>query len=213
MKIGQVAFLLALATAIALSIGFGIAIVDLQNTNAVDRTLLIATQVQAAQQQALLAGLIPVAPTRTVLQSGVYNLFLDWGLGFIGEEMPYRVVDLENVVVFELDLPVNVSWALVPGAPYYSFYAANFFPEVSFVPPPYMYLTKQNRERIIVSSGCLTNGNCALLGEDQNFNLVPNLLRLIASPFFIDTFFIVGSGLSGETVSFNGTWVIPVPSF
>jgi len=84
MKIGQVAFLLALATAIALSIGFGIAIVDLQNTNAVDRTLLIATQVQAAQQQALLAGLIPVAPTRTVLQSGVYNLFLDWGLGFIG---------------------------------------------------------------------------------------------------------------------------------
>lgn len=208
------AFVLAVATAIGLGVGFGITISDLQAASSTDRSLLVAAQVQAAQQQAILAELLFVPPPiRIILQTGVYNFFLDWGLGFIGEEMPFRIVDLGNVAVFELDLPVNVSWTLVPGAPYYTMYAVNFSPEVIFTPPPYMFLTKQNRERIIVSSGCLTNGDCTLLGEDQNMNLVPNLLRINANPFFIDTFTLSGTGLSGQTVSFNGTWVIPIPSF
>lgn len=176
--------------------------------------MLVETRSRAATQEAILAELLPNT-TRTVLQVGTYNLFLDWGLSFVGEEMEYRIVEVANVVMLEMDLP-TATWNLVPGAPYYSLYAVNFSPEVliaKYVNPTYVFITQRNREQFRVSSGCLATGDCALLGQDQDMNLIPNLVRINSNHFYIDTFLLVGSGLSGEALSFgSGPWVFPIPS-
>lgn len=188
---------------------------------------LALSQARVAQQEAIVAEIIlnstEPAPVRNVLQTGTYTYYFrgDNQLTFL---LDFRTVELitptHNIVVIELDLP-SAPIVLDDGGGFYNMEFYDFSPQPLFSQSSAtyrLYLTKQNRDRFVISDGCLASGECALMGNDNLSNLIPSLVAIDAPLFgpgdLYMQFYIVGapSVLTGKTLTWNGPLIIPIPS-
>lgn len=119
-----------------------------------------------------------------------------------------------------LDLP-SAPIVLDDGGGFYNMEFYDFSPQPLFSQSSAtyrLYLTKQNRDRFVISDGCLASGECALMGNDNLSNLIPSLVAIDAPLFgpgdLYMQFYIVGapSVLTGKTLTWNGPLIIPIPS-
>lgn len=221
-SLGLPAFVLALLTLIALAIGFGISITNLQGSLSSTRNDLSLARLKAAEQESVLAELIMNStnppPVRNVIQSGTYRFIVNNGevdqVQFTGQE--YRLVEIispvRTFIILEVDMP-STSVTLEPvGLELYrvtfiNFVPAPLLPFLEFETP--LFLNQQNRNRFAVTGNCLSTGDCVLAGlHTENFEstFIPNIISINYSNLYL-VLYVIGppSVLEGQSLSFSGT--------
>lgn len=224
-SLGLPAFVLALLTLIALAIGFGVSITNLQGSSTSTRSELSLARLKAAEQESVLADLILNStnppPVRNVIQNGTYRFIVKYGeidplnqVQFIDQQ--YRLVEIispvRTFIILEVDMP-STSVILEPiGLELYSVSFSNFVPAPLL---PYfefqtsLFLNQQNRNRFAMSGNCLSTGDCILAGQHiENFEsfFIPNIITINYSNLYL-ALYIIGppSVLEGQTFSLSGT--------
>lgn len=221
-SLGLPAFVLALLTLIALAVGFGISITNLQGSLSSTRNDLSLARLKSREQESVLAELILNStnppPARNVIQSGTYRFIVDNGevdqVQFTDQQ--YRLVEIispvRTFIILEVDMP-STSVTLEPIG--LELYRVTF---INFVPAPLLpyfefqtslFLNQQNRNRFAVTGNCLSTGDCILAGQHiENFEsfFIPNIITINYSSLYL-VLYVIGppSVLEGQTFSFSGT--------